>query len=218
MTEAIESEIEKCQDAVKKEVMAAMFIHWADKFRYGSLKSTLAQHMSMETIQYPRLLKEAMNILNTYNKTTQGQQRARSGQKMTDNNTKMLFAQSSKGAGNKSDWDLSHITCFHCDAKGHYVKECTKRENYMHTTVTDKEEGEVEENIFQVAANVLSKDWLLLDNQSTVDQFVNAQFLTNISTAEQPMTVYCNAGCMTTKQEEMFRKLMVWEYPDWIVN
>ena len=120
----MESKIENCQDAVKKEVMAAMVTHGADKFRYRSLKSTLVQHMSMETNKYTRSLEEAINILNTYKKTKQGQQRVRSGQKMTDNNTKMVLAQSSKGARNKSDRDLHHLTCFHCGSKGHYTKEC----------------------------------------------------------------------------------------------
>ena len=70
----------------------------------------------------------------------------------------------------------------------------------MHTTVMDKEEREVEEHIFhQVATSVLRKEWLLLDNQSMVDQFVNAKYLTNISTAEQLMTVYCNTRHVTTK-------------------
>ena len=48
--EATESEVTKCKDVVKKEVIAAMFIHGTNKFRYGSLKSTLAQ-LSMGTSQ-----------------------------------------------------------------------------------------------------------------------------------------------------------------------
>ena len=54
-------------------VMAAFLLHEADKFQYGGLKSTLAQHMSMGANQYPWSVKESINILNRCNKMTQTQ-------------------------------------------------------------------------------------------------------------------------------------------------
>ena len=60
--------IVKCQETVKKDIMSAMFFHDTHKFHYGSLKSTLAQDMSIGMNQYPCLLQEAMIILNFYNK------------------------------------------------------------------------------------------------------------------------------------------------------
>ena len=47
MDEAMQAEIIECDEAVKKEMMAALFIHGADKIRYRGLKSTQAQNMSM---------------------------------------------------------------------------------------------------------------------------------------------------------------------------
>ena len=52
----------------------------------------------------------------------------------------------------KADQDLSQITCFHCGTKGHYAKECPKRENYMLTTVTEEYD---EENKDEGAEHIL---------------------------------------------------------------
>ena len=131
--EATEHEIIECQEVVKKEVMAAMFLHGLDEFLYGPLKSTLAQHMSMGMNWYSPSLKKDMNTINTYNKTSRGQQETKMVQGATNNNIEIFFAQSSKS--DKSDQDLSHITYFHYGMKGHYVKDCPKRKNYVQTMV-----------------------------------------------------------------------------------
>ena len=62
---ATQSEIDAYKKMVKKEVMAAVLLSGAAKIHYGRLKSTLAQHMSMRTNQYPHTVEETMNIFNT---------------------------------------------------------------------------------------------------------------------------------------------------------
>ena len=37
-----------------------------------------------------------------------------------------------------------------------------------------------------------SRCWLLLDNQSTVDDVVHEKYLANIDTVDQPITAFCN--------------------------
>ena len=42
------------------------------------------------------------------------------------------------------------------------------------------------------------KSWILLDNQSTVDVFYNANLLRNIRKVEKHMDIHCNAGVTST--------------------
>ena len=51
MEEAMQAEIIECKKAVKKEIMAALFIQGADQISYGGLKNTLSQNMLMGSIQ-----------------------------------------------------------------------------------------------------------------------------------------------------------------------
>lgn len=91
----------------------------------------------------------------------------------------MAFAQSEKASFGKKD--LKDITCHHCGEKGHYARECDKQKNeQIHANVADSSDdksGKVEHIFHQHVTGVLSNTWLSLDNQSTVDQFVNAKYL-----------------------------------------
>ena len=61
----------------------------------------------------------------------------------------------------------------------------------------------------KIGHELLSKEWLLLDNQSTVDDMVDNKYLTNIHTVKQPLIVFCNAGSTMTNQKGMFGKFSI---------
>ncbi len=44
----------------------------------------------------------------------------------------------------------------------------------------------------------MNNNYILLDNQSTVNQKANSKLLKNIRKANKPITVHCNAGSTTT--------------------
>jgi hypothetical protein len=63
------------------------------------------------------------------------------------------------------------------------------------------------------------KDWILLDNQSTVDVFNNDKLLRNIRKSDTSMDIHCNAGVTST---DMVGDLpgygKVWYHPNGIAN
>jgi hypothetical protein len=63
------------------------------------------------------------------------------------------------------------------------------------------------------------KDWILLDNQSTVDVFYNDKLLQNIRKSDTSMDIHCNAGVTST---DMVGDLPgygeVWYHPNGIAN
>ena len=61
----------------------------------------------------------------------------------------------------------------------------------------------------QASEKVISRDWLLLDNQSAMDQFVNSKFLKNNHAVENHVHVFSNAGCIFTIKKIIFGSVKV---------
>jgi hypothetical protein len=83
--------------------------------------------------------------------------------------------------------------------------------------VQDLDEGE---NIFvqSGARGVVNRNYVLLNNQSTVNQFANPSLLANIRKAKSPIMVRCNNGWSYTNLEGDLGRITVYNNPYGIVN
>ncbi len=61
-------------------------------------------------------------------------------------------------------------------------------------------------------------NWVLMDNQSTVDQIANPGLLVNIRKAKNPITVHCNSRSLYTDLMADLGGMVVHHNPHWIAN
>jgi len=65
----------------------------------------------------------------------------------------------------------------------------------------------------------IPKGWIQLDSQSTVDEFSNKKFLTNIHVAKRSLALCCNdRKAIITNSGDMKDYGTVWFHPEGIAN
>ena len=94
----------------------------------------------------------------------------------------------------------------------------------MHATIAEEEGRYLDEgeNIFvqNGTRGGVNRSYVLLDNQSTVNQIVNPSLLANIRKVKNPITIHCNNGSSYTNLEGDLGRVTVYHnpYPYGIVN
>ncbi len=93
------------------------------------------------------------------------------------------------------------ITCHNCGKKGYLARGCCSKSGnragnkHMHINVEEEDPDEGKNLLMQQRSKgVVNKNYLLLDNQSAVNQFANLRLAKNIRKFNKPITVHCNAG------------------------
>jgi hypothetical protein len=138
------------------------------------------------------------------------------------------------GTKKKTPADQSKVTCFNYGGQGQMANDCPKKASEKDdATKKDATalitegiaEGEFKEgdhmnfmdgvqfmqqHIVGTTMHTKSKggrgpgSWILLDNQSTVDIFHNAQLLTNLRKSDKSLDIHRNAGVATTNMVGVF--------------
>ncbi len=91
----------------------------------------------------------------------------------------------------------------------------------MHANVEEENsDKDKDENLFvqHKTKEVVNKNYLLLNNQSTVNQIANPDLLTNIRKSQKPILVHCNAEKMKADLDSELGDMRVHRNPKSIAN
>jgi len=206
---ATAAEVEKSEETARERQLAMGYILGCDRVRYGKLIEDLENQHTQGIKSFPQTLSEAYTLANNWKNGTGAVQKHGVSEGV-------VFTNTTKLPTNKKKKNKDHITCFKCGIAGHYSNECTTVTSYdateadagkqflnMSEHMDEDEDSEDSEFLFYTSpcknpSDVVSRNWVLLDNQSTVDVFQNKELLTNVRDSGRVLNIHCNAGVAST--------------------
>jgi len=230
--EATTTEIEESRKNASERQLAMGYILGCDRVRFGKMIEDLENQHTQGIKAFPQTLAEAYTLANNW--------KNRSGSVQRYNmNDGTVFATKTVTT-NKKKRNKDHITCFKCGVAGHYANECdnattenveaVEGKQFLSSEIHDMDDDEggddVHMNEFMLYNNpckhlsdVVPRNWILLDNQSTVDVFHNKELLVNVRESGRVLNIHCNAGVASTSTVgDLPGYGEVWLYEEGIAN
>ena len=243
------TEAAEAREAAKQVYLATLFIMGSDRARYGRLIEKTENDFAQGMNTYPRTLTTAYNLLVNWKQDTRNMVRAggdgvsfatmdgeehppkkdklhitcfKCGKKGHYSNQCKTKKENDTGAGGTPTTnDEGRETGAQMLMAG--VEEGEFDDEYE--TVVFHQDGQVSTNVVENVMGMLKQgkklpvDWILLDNQSTVDVFQNRKLLRNIRENSTYMDIHCNAGIVSTNLVgDLPGYGTVWYHPKGIAN
>jgi hypothetical protein len=240
-----EDTIETCYEKTFNQFLAYTYLENSDKTKYGSLLTGLQTQQSLKNNQYPQSVTEANNVLSNHkfdtptikpklNKTSNYSD----NDKESKNNNKEEMPEMS--------FAMMEGKCYCCGKGGHKSPTCrlkdkipkdewainkakTKEQSHVNTESSAKspEKSTAEKSgeggwcgtHVQFYQATEMKNWILLDNGSTVNLFCNPDLVENITKSSEMLELSTNGGELFTNLKATVPGFgEVWYDPDAITN
>ena len=219
-SKATADELKEANGIVRDKFLAVLMLNGANASKYGELKRSMAENYVTGTSEYPESPEVELRILNAYQPPAGWNTNRRKQEAGTGTNEGAMFAQTD------GDTWKADIDCYKCGERGHLARECTKKKTkeaeQMHATIAEEERKDLDkgENIFvqNGTRGGVNRTYVLLNNQSTVNQIANPSLLANIRKTKNPITVHCNNGLSYTNLEGDLGGMTVYHNPYRIAN
>jgi hypothetical protein len=176
----------------------------------------MAENYVMGTSEYLKSPEVVLHILTDYKPPAGWNKRRQDAGAASKEGT--VFAQT-KG----NNWK-ANMTCHNCKKKGHIAQECPNKNEaqvneQIHVNVQEEDLDEGDNiHVQKEERGIVNKNYILLNNQSTVNQIANPKLLMNIRKASKPITVHCNARSTGTDLEGELGSMTVKHNPNSIAN
>jgi hypothetical protein len=229
-----ERSVEARQKMAHDLTMARALIDGADRSRYGTLITELANQHAKGRNEYPHDLVSAQSLLVMYKTPTNtsrsnngtGSNRATStdvsGATLTQRGTTGTAAAATVPLLNLGPLvtgtdgrTLAGIECWTCHREGHHRDVCPTTPTPPPVTLTQYR--------FMLAQadgyHGIDPNWILLDSQSTISVFRNREYLTNVRRSEHVLRALTNGGHQDSNMVGEFPNLgQVWYNSESIAN
>ena len=231
-------------DLARERTLAMQFFYNADRVRYGIMWTNAKNEITAGFDKYPTSLRAAYNMIVNYEAPTPIYPTRRNNYvaptpaptpapasapaivptTTSTPTSERSFVQTGEMIPGTDGITHNGVHCFKCDRYGHYANLCSGTpapkpavQLFQHCSADPASHFTFAQPT--APSGIIPSNWVLLDSQSTVSVFCNANYLSNIRRSPQPLLVYTNGG---TQESSMIGDVPlfgpVWYNPNSLAN